>query len=87
MKLLSLNCQKSLSELPYVRPQLMLHGVDKNLDCKPNAVVKNGFSHKKPGDEVLSQNLAVPVSSPLLPFTSLFGMGRGGATALKSPGE
>ena len=41
--------------------------------------------NKKSGLEVLSYRFAPTLSSPLLPFTTLFGMERGGATTLQRP--
>ena len=40
-----------------------------------------------PGNELFSQGLASPVSSPLHRFTTVFEMGTGGTSALQSPRE
>jgi len=45
------------------------------------------FAIKNPGLEVFSQSLAELLSSPLIRFTSLFGMGRGGTVSLQRPGN
>ena len=44
-------------------------------------------SEQCPGDDVFSHKVAPILSSALQCFTSEFGMGSGGSTALRSPGH
>jgi hypothetical protein len=46
-----------------------------------------GKQKELPGSDLLSRRVAPPVSSALRPFTTVFGMGTGGTTALQPPGS
>ncbi len=45
----------------------------------------NSSIEELPGNDIFSQKVAPQVSSALERFTSVFGMGTGGSTPLKSP--
>ena len=45
----------------------------------------NNYIKKPPGNDLFSHTLANAISSALRRFTTVFGMGTGGATSLESP--